>query len=278
MKISVITPCRNAAHRLPRTVRSVLEQSGLSDGRVELEYIIIDGDSSDGTQELVKTWRDVTFLSEPDQGMFDALTKGLQRCTGDIVTYINAGDELHREAFSLVHRLMSNEEIRWLTGSNCKINEAGEVIDFWKPPRFRREYVLNGTYLRGYPHPNIQQEGTFFRRELLEGMNWEKFRTYRLAGEYFLWTHFAAQTELHAVRSILGSFQVHAGQLSEDAAGYQIETDTMIRGETPRERVTRYWEFDCPAILKGLLWPHTLGQSKARVFKFDEGTGRWITR
>ena len=109
-------------------------------------------------------------------------------------------------------------------------------------------------------------------------MNWEKFRSCKLAGDYFLWTHFAAQTELHSVRSILGCFQVHAGQLSEDAAGYKVETDTMIRTETPREKITRYWEFDCPPILKGLVWPHTLGQSKARVFKFDERAGRWITQ
>ena len=278
MKISVVTPCRNAAHRLPRTMGSVLEQSALRDSRVELEYFIIDGASTDGTREVVEKLGAVNFASEPDAGMFDALTKGLQRCTGDIVTYLNAGDVLHPEAFSLVHQLMSDEKIAWLTGSNCKINEAGEVIDFWKPPRFRREYVLNGTYLRGYPHPNIQQEGTFFRRGLLEGMDWDKFRSYKLAGDYFLWTHFAARTELHSVRSILGCFQVHAGQLSEDIAGYKAETDHMIRAETPREKITRHWEFDCPPILKGLVWPHTLGQSKALVFKFDERAGRWITR
>jgi len=278
MKISVVTPCRNAAPRLPRTIGSVLDQSALRDSRIELEYFIIDGASTDGTREVVEKLGAVNFASEPDAGMFDALTKGLQRCTGDIVTYLNAGDVLHPEAFSLVHQLMSDEKIAWLTGSNCKINEAGEVIDFWKPPRFRREYVLNGTYLRGYPHPNIQQEGTFFRRGLLEGMDWDKFRSYKLAGDYFLWKHFATRTELHSVRSILGCFQVHAGQLSEDAAGYKAETDPMIRAETPREKITRHWEFDCPSILKGLVWPHTLGQSKARVFKFDERAGRWITR
>ena len=278
MKVSVVTPCRNAAQRLPRTIGSVMDQSALRDSRVELEYYIIDGASTDGTRALVKDRPAVNLLSEPDAGMFDALTKGLQQCTGDIVTYLNAGDVLHPEAFSLVHQLMSEKKIAWLTGSNCKINEAGEVIDFWKPPRFRREYVLNGTYLRGYPHPNIQQEGTFFRRGLLDGLDWEQFRSYKLAGDYFLWTHFATQTELHSVRSILGCFQVHAGQLSEDAAGYKVETDTMIRAETLREKITRYWEFDCPPILKGLVWPHTLGQSKARVFKFDESAGGWITR
>ncbi len=278
MKISVVTPCRNAAHQLPRTIRSVLEQSALSDGSVELEYFIIDGASSDGTADLVKTRSDLTFISEPDAGLYDAVAKGLQRSTGDVLTYLNAGDVLHSEAFHLVKLFMEDKEINWLTGSNCKINEAGEIIDFWKPPRFRREYVLNGTYVRGYPHPNIQQEGTFFRRGLLQGMKWEQFSACRLAGDYFLWTHFATQTDLHSVRSILGAFQVHAGQLSEDAGGYQRETQAMIRAETRQEAITRYWEFDCPAILKGLLWPHTLGQSKARVFKFDESAGRWITR
>ena len=278
MKISVVTPCRNAADKLPGTLRSVLEQTALSSGQVDLEYFVIDGASSDSTSDLIKNWRGLTFLSEPDAGLYDAVARGLQRCTGDVVTYLNAGDILHPEAFHLVHRFMENEDINWLTGSNCKINEAGEIIDFWKPPRFRREYVLNGTYLRGYPHPNIQQEGTFFRRGLLNDLDWEKFRAYRLAGDYFLWTHLAARTELHSVRSILGSFQVHPGQLSEDGGSYLNEARTMIRPETRREKITRFWEFACPPIFKGLVWPHTLGQSKARVFKFDEVQRRWITR
>jgi len=261
-------------------MRSVLGQTALAGGKVELEYLIVDGASTDGTRQVVESCGDarIRFSSEPDRGLYDAVAKGFTACRGEIVTYLNAGDLLHPEAFALVANLMSREGVDWLTGSNLKINEAGQVIDFWKASRYRREFILNGTYLGGDPYPCIQQEGTFFRHKLLDRVDLPRLRSARLAGDYFLWTELAKQTELHSVTSFLAAFRVHEGQLSEALQDYAREARSFTRPETRREHLTRYWEYHCPPRWRGALWNFTLGQSAARIFKFDEGAKQWRAR
>ncbi|HEY5769142.1 MAG TPA: glycosyltransferase, partial [Terrimicrobium sp.] len=220
----------------------------------------------------------VTFLSEPDAGLYDALVKGFSRATGDVVAYLNAGDIFHEHAFRVASQVMSHEGVNWICGYHLKINEDGEVIAVSKPPRYRREFILNGTYLRGFPCAGIQQEGIFFRRRLLETVDLEALKRFRLGGDYFLWTQLAKSAELHSVLSFLGAFRVHKGQLSEGLAAYRNEAATCTRAETFREKVTRYWEYHSPPSLKGVLWNFTLGQSPARIFRFDEAGQRWLAR
>jgi glycosyltransferase involved in cell wall biosynthesis len=280
VKFSVVTPCRNSASHLPETIRSVVEQSALKLGIAELEYFIIDGASTDRTAEVVSPYLDATvaLISEPDTGLYDALVKGFTRVTGEVVAYLNAGDIFHEHAFRVASQVMNHEGVNWICGYHLKINEDGEVIAVSKPPRYRREFILNGTYLRGFPYAGIQQEGIFFRRNLLETVNMEALKRFRLGGDYFLWTQLAKSTELHSVLSFLGAFRVHKGQLSEGLAAYQNEAVTCTRAETFREKVTRYWEYHSPPSLKGVLWNFTLGQSPARIFRFDEARQQWLAR
>ena len=200
------------------------------------------------------------------------------KSNGDVVAYLNAGDIFHEHAFRVVSEVMSHPTVEWLCGYQLKINEAGEVIAVMKPPRYRREFILNGTYLKGFPYAGIQQEGIFFRRQLLEFVDLEKLKQFRLGGDYFLWTELARQAELHTVLSFLGAFRVHRGQLSEGLEAYRNEAQTCTRPETLRERVTRYWEYHSPRFLKGPLWNFTLGQSAARIIRFDESAHRWMLR
>ncbi len=91
-RFSVITITYNAKNTILPTIRSVIEQS-----YQEIEYIIIDGGSSDGTLDIIKRYEqhvDV-LVSEPDKGIYDAMNKGLQRATGDYVWFMNAGDAFH---------------------------------------------------------------------------------------------------------------------------------------------------------------------------------------
>lgn len=92
VKITVITVTYNAASCLEPTIRSVLAQRG-----AEVEYLIIDGASTDGTQEIIRRYEAslAGWISEPDSGLYDAMNKGLQRATGEYVWFINAGDRIH---------------------------------------------------------------------------------------------------------------------------------------------------------------------------------------
>ncbi|MEG1186998.1 MAG: glycosyltransferase family 2 protein, partial [Bacteroidales bacterium] len=91
-RFSIITITYNAEKTLEPTIRSILEQD-----YPNIEYIIIDGASKDGTLKLIDRFRDriAKVVSEPDKGLYDAMNKGLQHATGDYVWFINAGDALH---------------------------------------------------------------------------------------------------------------------------------------------------------------------------------------
>ena len=97
MKLSIITITFNAERFLPKTIQSVVAQS-----YPNVEYIIVDGKSTDGTVGIINDFEeqirakgiDFKWISEPDKGLYDAMNKGLQMATGDFVWFINAGDEI----------------------------------------------------------------------------------------------------------------------------------------------------------------------------------------
>ena len=101
MKISLITACYNSAKTIKTAMESVLSQKG-----VELEYIVVDGGSKDGTVDVIKEYASpnvrptspgcpvIKWLSEPGKGMYDAINKGIKMATGDIVGILNADDVL----------------------------------------------------------------------------------------------------------------------------------------------------------------------------------------
>ena len=94
MKISLITACYNSAKTIKTAMESVLSQKG-----VEIEYIVVDGGSKDGTVDLLKSYEPkfngrMRWISEPDKGMYDAINKGIKMATGDVVGILNADDVL----------------------------------------------------------------------------------------------------------------------------------------------------------------------------------------
>lgn len=91
-KLSVITIVYNNAKDIERTLLSVLKQT-----YTNIEYIIIDGASTDGTKEIIQKYgeRLARFISEPDKGLYDAMNKGLALATGDYVLFMNSGDEIY---------------------------------------------------------------------------------------------------------------------------------------------------------------------------------------
>ena len=87
-KISIISVCYNAIHGIEKTIQSVLSQS-----YDDIEYIIIDGGSTDGTVDIIRKYSDqiTYFVSEPDGGIYDAMNKGVRAATGEWINFLNAG-------------------------------------------------------------------------------------------------------------------------------------------------------------------------------------------
>jgi glycosyltransferase involved in cell wall biosynthesis len=161
-KISIVTPCFNTESCIQETIYSVLEQTAVISKRVELEYIICDGRSTDRTIEIIKQINSpaIELISEPDRGMYDALAKGLKLATGDIVAYINAGDYYHKCAFDIVLDLFEEKKINWLTGYTVLYNEKSYALPLLLPFKYRKRLFDCGMYLGKLPY--VQQESTFW--------------------------------------------------------------------------------------------------------------------
>jgi len=271
--ITVVTPCFNAAKYIEETINSVINQSAIKEGRLKLNYWVIDGGSSDNTVEIVKQYasRGVSYISERDAGMYDALVKGFTRAQGEVCCYINAGDYYHPQAFDVVKEVFEESDVQWLTGMAVKYNERSQVTHFYLPKRIFRRSIQRGYYGRIQPH--IQQESTFWRTDLLKLVDMERLRKLRYAGDFLLWYSFSQQCELSIVYSQLGGFKVHAGQLSSAMDKYTAELEQICG--TPLNWVDRLLaRLDKLAVWlpsKSLLIP--IGYDK--VIRWDDEQQRW---
>jgi len=222
MKISIVTASYNAGNFIRSTLQSVLSQ-----GYPDLEYIVIDGASTDGTCEIIESFSDrlKVYISEPDKGQYHAIQKGLELSTGDIMGWINADDVYMPWTFSVVAEIFEKyPQVQWITGLPGFLNEKGQYVCIYaNAAAYPRHFIKNGWYrdhLAGY----LQQESMFWRRSL-----WEKTSgldlSLDLAADFKLWTEFAQHAELVQVTAPLAAFRKRPGKQksSIDSADYQNE-------------------------------------------------------
>jgi len=228
-KITIITPCYNADHYLRETADSVVNQSAVLSKRAILEYIVIDGNSSDRTRQIVEEFRNpsIRFISEPDHGMYDALAKGLKLATGDICAYINAGDYYNYHAFDVVLDIFENHPVKWLTGCTVLYNERSQITFMKLPFKYRKRFFECGMY--GRYLNTVQQESTFWSSSLHRLIDFDVLSRLKYAGDFYLWSRFASVVDLNIVETHLGGFKFHRGQLSENLDAYMAELTSLSR-------------------------------------------------
>lgn len=271
MKVTIVTPCRNAMGHIRETVQSVLAQRAVESGRATLEYIICDGASTDRTVEIVEELGSpfITIVSEPDNTMYEALAKGLSRATGDVVAYLNASDRYHPLALDVVLDVFESQPITWLTGFSITYNEAGAMVGVALPFRYRRRLFECGAYGRLLPF--VQQESTFWRRDLHKLLDFDALAKMRYAGDYYLWLTFARHAELHVVEAALGGFRIHSGQLSENMGAYLQEIRQITRDPNLVDFTAACWDkliWHAPPRIKKYL-------NGKGLFRYDLATRQW---
>ena len=128
-RLSVVTPSYNQGRFLERTIRSVLDQ-----GYENLEYVIVDGGSTDNSIEIIKRFEDhlAWWVSEPDAGQADAINKGIERTSGEVVAYLNSDDYYLPEAFNSAIAALEQTERSWVAGPTVVMFEGrdGPPKDF----------------------------------------------------------------------------------------------------------------------------------------------------
>lgn len=263
--VTIITPVFNGGELLRSTVNSVVSQAYSS-----IEYIVVDGGSTDQTFEVVSAARDAisVFISEKDSGMYDALAKGLAMAKGEIICYVNAGDCLYPHAVQVAVDLFENDDVSWLTGYRSVSNDAGQITHVDLPFRYTRTLIGSGSYGRSLPF--IQQESTFWRRSLLDLVDIEFFRGLKYAGDYYLWWCFSKKFELSVVSSPLGIFRKHEGQLSERMDKYRLEVDSFSGGRGVLVKLKEVYE-----LFLWALHPKVRSFFHKTVYRFDHKNQVW---
>lgn len=204
-RIALVTPVFNAAKYIESALRSVLMQD-----YPNLDYFIVDGGSTDGTVDVIRKYESQIsgWISEPDNGMYDALNKGFARTSGDIMGWISATDMLHIGGLRVVGSVFRDcPEVQWLTGRPTRFNEEGITTEVEPVPRWSRYRFLAGA------NRYIQQESTFWRHLLWEKAGGGVDATMRMGGDFELWLRFFRYARLYPVDALIGGFRMHDASL-----------------------------------------------------------------
>lgn len=197
--VSIVTPSYNQAAFLEETICSVLEQD-----YEHLEYIIVDGGSTDGSLEIIQKYADrlAWWVSEHDQGQTDAINKGFANAKGEILAWLNSDDTYLDTAISeAVAFLKAHPEVGAVYGDANLIDEQGTVIG--KFPSRQTDYQR---LMRGYVH--IPQQATFFRGSL-----WKKVGpldpSFYFAMDYDLWVRLSREAPIKYHPRLWANFRLH---------------------------------------------------------------------
>jgi glycosyltransferase involved in cell wall biosynthesis len=165
-KLSIVTPSLNQGPFIERTIRSVLDQ-----GYENLEYLVVDGGSEDGTVETIRSFEDRIswWVSEPDGGQTDALNKGFARATGEVVAWINSDDHYLPGAFDRAIDALERTGSLWASGAARFTDGDDRTTHVWRPelPPMGPRPVSGRHWWALYPW-SVPQPSTFWRREAFD--------------------------------------------------------------------------------------------------------------
>jgi glycosyltransferase involved in cell wall biosynthesis len=196
--VSIVTPSLNQAAFLEQTIRSVLDQSHAS-----IEYLIVDGGSSDGSIEIIKKYADrlAWWTSAADRGQADAINTGFARAQGDVIAWLNSDDYYLPSAVESAVRLFAaNPEVGLLYGDILAVNESGQPLKLIKYRQLSLEDLLCFQI--------IGQPAVFLRRSLLEKVGGLD-PTYHFLLDHQLWIRSAQRAQILHTAEVLAVARYH---------------------------------------------------------------------
>lgn len=283
MKFSVVTPSHNSERFIAETIESVVSQAG----DFEIEYIVVDNASTDRTAEIASGYAkrvaegtypvkcrgvSIALMSEPDEGMYDAINWGFEKATGDVYAWINSDDVYRADAFQKVARCFAAyPDVRWLKGITSFIDAGSKVVARGACHLYCREWLRRGVQGRAWDW--VEQDSVFWRADLWREVGGCDARL-KTAGDYGLWMAFAEKTPLFSLNAETSCFRRVAGQKSQDMDAYRSEMAVLSAGlDDDDTRIRRFfaWEYRIPRRLRPLVFRRLFGPLEFNLLTLGRG-------
>jgi glycosyltransferase len=218
-KLSIITATFNAADTLGVCLDSVRDQG------VDVEHILVDGGSTDATLDIVDSYKNsiAKLVSEPDQGIYDAMNKGIQMATGDVIGILNADDFYpSNDILSRVEEVFADKSIQACYGDLIYVDskQSNKVKRYWHAGEFDRKKFYQGWMP---PHP------TFFVRASV----YEEYGLFKLdlgsAADYEIMLRFLLKHQINAVYLPAVTVHMRTGGVSNSSLSNRLAANRMDR-------------------------------------------------
>lgn len=204
--VTVVTPSWNSTEFIERTIQSIRNQTYKN-----IEFIVVDGGSTDGTVEMIKRHADAvtSWISEPDSGMYDAINKGMRQARGEILAYLNSDDFYYPGTLDFVARYFADHpDVDLLYGDLNFVDAYDRVLFRQSYPSFRLQRF------RSMRHAAIGQPAAFWRRSLWERVG-EFDASLKMASDFDFFIRAGETGRLAHVPSILAAFRMHGSSMTQ---------------------------------------------------------------
>jgi glycosyltransferase involved in cell wall biosynthesis len=232
-RITVITPSYNGRRFIAETLESVLGQA-----YPNLEVMVMDGGSTDGTVDVLRSYGDrIHWVSEADRGQSHAINKGMALATGEILTFLNADDLYEAGALHAVGRFFAGHpEAAWVTGKCRRVDAEGretQRLFTWYKNFWLRTHSYGVLQVTNY----VPQPATFWRREVADAVGPFREDLY-FTMDYDYWLRIGQQFRLYVIDQYLASFRAHlqaktgimkSAQFAEDLATAERHVPSALR-------------------------------------------------
>jgi glycosyltransferase involved in cell wall biosynthesis len=224
-RVSIVTPSFNQGRYIAETIESVMAQN-----YPNLEHIVVDGSSTDGTLEILKRYPHLHVVSEPDRGQADAINKGFKMATGEIWSFLNSDDTLYPGTLDTVVREIEPERRRHIVMGRCRfVDEQGRYLGIEHPSHFENHKRLLAIW-KGHMIP---QPAVFWTPEVWRNCGPMDIQL-KFSLDYDLFCRFSKVYPFYLVNQVFATYRLHAASKTE-------QWDEAHRLEDAIHISRRYW-------------------------------------
>lgn len=223
--VSIVTPSYNCERYIEETINSVKEQE-----YPNIEHIVVDGASQNNTIEILKKYSDqIKWISEPDNGMYDAINKGFNMAQGEIFTYINSDDSYYsKDTIGLiVEKFKSDDTIDFVFGHCAFTDETGRILYTYRAPPFNKRTAL------AYPRNLFHQPTCFWRNRVYIGFD----SSFKYCGDSLFFRHLCKYHKGKNIQRIIAKFRVRKDCLAFMNKEEMAKEDERVFGPNEMRKV-----------------------------------------